>query len=60
MLIAAAMCAGLQLRRDRESRRLEALVNLYEVMWPKEVLSAAVIVRSLPDDFEFNRQHSNL
>jgi hypothetical protein len=55
VVVAGAVFAGVQLRRDSQSRRLQALVDLYSVVWSKEMPIKAAIVSSLPDDFDFNR-----
>jgi hypothetical protein len=55
VVITGATFAGVQLRRDSGSRRLQSLLSLYEVIWPTKMLRAARIVRSLQDDFEFDQ-----
>ncbi len=55
VVIAGAMFAGVQLRRDSKARRLQALVDLFEVVWSVETLAAATHLKTVPDDFDFDR-----
>ena len=47
VVVAGATFAGVQLRRDSKSRRLQALVDLYSVIWPKEMPAAVASLLSL-------------
>ncbi|MDA1174980.1 MAG: hypothetical protein O2826_10765, partial [Chloroflexi bacterium] len=55
VVIAGAVFAGVQLRADSRSRRLQALIDLYSVVWPKEMPGVMGHVLSLPDDFDFDQ-----
>ena len=51
VVVAGAVFAGVQLRREAKARRLQAMVNLFADILPPEFGVAATIVQSLPDDF---------
>ena len=55
VIVAGAAFAGVQLRRESQARRLQAVVALYADFWPIESLRAAQTVMSLPDDFDYDR-----
>ena len=55
VVIAGAVFAGVELRADSRSRRLQALIDLYSVVWPKEMPGVMGQVLSLPDDFDFDQ-----
>ncbi len=53
VVITGAAFAGVQLYRESQARRLQALVALYADVWPVEANREARIVMSLPDGFEY-------
>ena len=55
VIVAGAAFAGVQLRRESQARRLQAVVALYADVWPIESLRAAQTVMSLPDDFDYDQ-----
>ena len=50
-----AAFAGVQLYRESQARRLQALVALYADVWPLEADRETRIVASLPDGFDYGQ-----
>ena len=50
--------AGVQLYRESQARRLQALVALFADVWPVEANREARIVASLPDGFDYESLES--
>ena len=55
VVVAGAVFAGVQLRRDAQARRLQALVDVFTVVWPREMLGSSNIVLALPDDWDITQ-----